>query len=42
VPLAILAAAPLSLPDAEDLGRGAIEPIFVVALPEQEWNQETR
>jgi len=28
-------------PDAEDLGRGAIDAIFVVALTEQERNQET-
>ena len=28
-------------PDAEDLGRGAIDAIFAVALTEQERNQET-
>ena len=28
-------------PDAEDLGRGAINAIFAVALTEQERNQET-
>jgi hypothetical protein len=29
-------------PDAEDLGRGAIDAIFATALPEQERNQEMR
>jgi hypothetical protein len=29
-------------PDAEDLGRGAIDTIFAVAPTEQERNQETR
>jgi hypothetical protein len=29
-------------PDAEDLGRGAIDAIFAVALTEQGRNQETR
>jgi integrase len=29
-------------PDSEDLGRGAIDAIFAVALTEQERNQETR
>ena len=29
-------------PDAEDLGRGAIDAIFAVTLTEQERNQETR
>ena len=28
-------------PDAEDLGRGAIDAIFAVVLTEQERNQET-
>ena len=28
-------------PDAEDLGRGAIDAIFAVALTEQERDQET-
>ena len=30
-----------SSPDAEDLGHGAIDAIFAVALTEQERNQET-
>jgi hypothetical protein len=29
-------------PDAEDLGRGAIDAIFAMSLTEQERNQESR